>query len=320
MSHLESDLTAVLGVSFMEECRRYVRNDHPNDIKPKDVKHSISMTLENFCANHTVTLKAEKKLPCKDCNAQGVQSITQMCPTCKGSGWLWNNQRQVCGMCKGRGMKILPCTACKGLKATVIENVFKIVVPKGSFNGAKIRLPGKGDNLMNDPNKASDIVCTVIEKPHPKFKRVYNDLYLVKTISYKQAICGCQFSVQHVDRRKLCLTIGAGEVTRPGSYKFAKNQGMPKQNSAKRGNLIILFDVKFPEIMIPSNIPFLNNILPEDKPTEKLHEEHEVCKLVKFDPKEQIYTVPYQQAHAYSDKSPMKTKKFDEIPGSCTSQ
>merc|ERR1712174_162230 len=75
-------------------------------------------------------------------------------------------------------------------------------------------------------------------KEHSLFKRKGADLLLVKELSLNQALCGFKFLVKQLDGRQLCIESKAGEVIKPES---------DGQNPFVKGNLYVLFRVKFPE-------------------------------------------------------------------------
>ena len=93
-----------------------------------------------------------------------------------------------------------------------------------------------------------DVVLLLKEKPHPRFKRVKNDLYFTANISLAQALCGMTVTVPTLDGRT--LPIAVNEVVRPGMQKTVPGEGMPLvADPSRRGNLIISFDIAFPEAL-----------------------------------------------------------------------
>merc|ERR1712157_29745 len=96
--------------------------------------------------------------------------------------------------------------------------------------------------------------------------------FVIQEISLNQALCGFKFVITHLDKRQLCIQSRPGEVIKPegeGTNPFVKvvpEEGMPSRgNPFVRGNLYVLFRVKFPEDNELSNdvIEALRNVLPE---------------------------------------------------------
>lgn len=54
-------------------------------------------------------------------------------------------------------------------------------------------------------------------KEHPEFKRKGDDLFLERTLSLTEALCGFQFSLTHLDGRQLLIKSKPGEIVKPGT-------------------------------------------------------------------------------------------------------
>jgi len=65
---------------------------------------------------------------------------------------------------------------------------------------------------------AGDVVMIVQEQPHAQFKRKGDDLYVSRTISLSDALCGFAMELTHLDGRKLLIKTAAGDVIKPCSY------------------------------------------------------------------------------------------------------
>lgn len=83
---------------------------------------------------------------------------------------------------------------------------------------------------------------------HGQLKRDGNDLFLEKEIALADALCGVQFTVTHLDKRRLRVSSAAGEVISPGTYKCVEGAGMPIPGTGgmRFGDLYIKFSVAFP--------------------------------------------------------------------------
>nr|XP_020454525.1 dnaJ homolog subfamily B member 13 [Monopterus albus] len=86
----------------------------------------------------------------------------------------------------------------------------------------------------------------VRQKNHPLFVRQHNDLFYKAQISLEMALTGFSVDVETLDGRLLCIPIN--DIVHPTYKKTVTGEGMPlSQDPSQRGNLIITFDIQFPE-------------------------------------------------------------------------
>jgi len=183
-----------------------------------------------------------------------------------GPGMMTQMQRQ-CETCKGQGTK---CNYKSERK------VLEVHVEKGMRDDDKVTFRGMSDEVPK--MECGDINFIIKEKDHGLFKRKGADLLAVKEVSLNQALCGFTWRVKHLDGRVLVIKSRPGEIIKPEmntkeSLPFVKvmpDEGMPsKGNPFVKGNLYIMFKVKFPEDNeLPENVlAELKKLLPEpDEP------------------------------------------------------
>lgn len=70
--------------------------------------------------------------------------------------------------------------------------------------------------LLQPDTVTGDIVFILQVKVHPRFKRKYDDLFIERTISLTEALCGFQFILTHLDSRQLLIKANPGEIIKPG--------------------------------------------------------------------------------------------------------
>ena len=139
------------------------------------------------------------------------------------------------------------------------DKVLTINVKPGWKAGTKITFPREGD--QSGHNIPADIVFIIKDKPHPLFKRDGADLRYTAKISLKEALCGCSISVPTVTGER--ITQRFNEVIKPTTTKRIPNQGLPHSKEPhKRGDLIIQFDIKFPDSLPEGSKQILHDILP----------------------------------------------------------
>jgi DnaJ-class molecular chaperone len=129
--------------------------------------------------------------------------------------------------------------------------------------GTKIRFPKAGNELPS--GEAQDVVFVLEEKPHPQFKREDNDLVTTLQIPLVDALTGSGGAriLDTLDGRKIRVSPPAG-VVKPGAETRIVGEGMPirKAGAAKnRGNLVIKWDVVFPDQLTPSQKEGVKKVL-----------------------------------------------------------
>jgi DnaJ family protein A protein 2 len=90
-------------------------------------------------------------------------------------------------------------------------------------------------------------------------KRDGLDLILQKSISLKEALCGFSFSIKFLDSRVFKINNDNGNVICPGYKKIVEGMGMCRED--KIGNLIIIFDIKFPDQLSSEAITTISSVL-----------------------------------------------------------
>jgi len=68
------------------------------------------------------------------------------------------------------------------------------------------------------------------EQPHAMFKRHGDDLYIERTITLSEALCGFKMELTHLDGRKLLITSKPGEVIKPVTYDPFRDTAEGKQD------------------------------------------------------------------------------------------
>eukprot|EP00471_Norrisiella_sphaerica_P002994 CAMPEP_0184482816 /NCGR_PEP_ID=MMETSP0113_2-20130426/4407_1 /TAXON_ID=91329 /ORGANISM="Norrisiella sphaerica, Strain BC52" /LENGTH=184 /DNA_ID=CAMNT_0026862805 /DNA_START=762 /DNA_END=1316 /DNA_ORIENTATION=+ len=159
--------------------------------------------------------------------------------------------------------------------------------------GQVIRCKKQADEMPGEI--PGDVVITIDERPHTKFKRDGFHLRMKKRISLLQALGGFEFEVTHLDNRILHVKSEKGVIYKPGDVKAVLEEGMPiYKDPFKFGNLYIEFVVEFPETVSPELIQALKRIsgapsrliLPQGAQEVKLvsfNEESEMKKFQQFE-------------------------------------
>jgi len=129
---------------------------------------------------------------------------------------------------------------------------------KGVHDGETILIEGEG-NSINDVVKG-DVKLTIRIQDHPVFKRLNNDLIYRKKISLKEALCGFEFDIEHLNGKKLHLNNKSNRtIITPDTKKTIPSLGMDCEG--KIGNLVIEFQIDFPMNLTDEQIQVISDIL-----------------------------------------------------------
>ncbi|VVT46744.1 uncharacterized protein SAPINGB_P001365 [Magnusiomyces paraingens] len=125
------------------------------------------------------------------------------------------------------------------------EKILSITVKPGWKAGTKITYANEGDYIPTD-GTYQDMVFVVEEKPHPRFKRVNNDLEMEIRLSFKEAMTGFSRIVETLDGKK--IKVENKSPIQPGHVIKYPGAGMPisKSSAGEKGNLLITIKVDFP--------------------------------------------------------------------------
>ena len=159
-------------------------------------------------------------------------------------------------------------TGCKipiEIERWVIENNIKVTenetlyvnIPQGIDSNEQIILKGKG-NKVNETN-AGNVKIIINVTNSTEFKRDGLTLTYYKKINLKEALCGFNFEMQHINGKKFKINNEKGTIIPPNFIKKIPNMGMIRDGH--RGNLVINFNVDFPTTLSDKQITELSNIL-----------------------------------------------------------
>jgi len=97
-----------------------------------------------------------------------------------------------------------------------VQETLEVHIPKGAPDGHKINFSEKADEIPD--GEAGDVVFVLNEQPHAEFKRKGDDLYIERSISLTEALCGFNMELKHLDGRTLIIKSKPGDVIKPCKY------------------------------------------------------------------------------------------------------
>lgn len=141
------------------------------------------------------------------------------------------------------------------------EKILTINVKPGWKAGTKITFPKEGDQI---PGKVpADIVFIIRDKPHTNFKREGSDIKYTAKITLKEALCASgHLKVPTLLGEVIPISI-QNEVIKPTTVKRLQGRGLPyPKEPTKRGDLIVNFDIVFPDNLSKNAREILIDVLP----------------------------------------------------------
>lgn len=130
-------------------------------------------------------------------------------------------------------------------------------IPEGIDDNEIIVLREKG-NVLSETNKG-DIKLFVKIINDTEFKRQGMNLHYKKKISFKESLCGFKFKFSFVDGREFTIDNTGGKIIQPGFNKMIQGLGMVRGKA--KGNLIIEFEIEYPDILTEEQRTALSKIL-----------------------------------------------------------
>lgn len=143
----------------------------------------------------------------------------------------------------------------QGMKVFESETIY-VTIPKGIDEGELILLKDKG-NIINETCKGDIKVFVKIENDSI-FKRAGLDLVLEKSITLKDALCGFSFEITYINGKSYTLNNNTGNIIPHGFRKIIPNMGLERDQH--KGNMVVEFNVQFPEKLSESVIDSLKKI------------------------------------------------------------
>jgi len=141
---------------------------------------------------------------------------------------------------------------------TIETETLYVNIPQGIDDNEMIIIQDKG-NIVND-NFRSEVKIGIQIINNTEFKRQGLDIIYNKKISLKEALCGFSFEMLHLNGKRLCLNNQTNPtVIKPNFKKIVPNMGMNREHSV--GNMIIDFEIEFPDIVSQEQIDILNSVL-----------------------------------------------------------
>ena len=212
----------------------------------------INLDFEEAIFGCEKQIKVNVSETCDACDGEGGFD-SETCSTCHGSGTVTSQQRSLfgsfmtrttCPDCNGEGKTYRrKCSKCNGRGRIMKEKILNVTIPSGVDNGNRLRLSGKGEAGSNGgPN--GDLYLEFSIQSHEFYQRDDDDIYLKVPITVSEAALGCKKTIPTL-YGNIKMTIPAG--TNTGDKQRIKDKGVNNSTTKHKGDMYVVFDVKFPE-------------------------------------------------------------------------
>ncbi|XP_054161984.1 dnaJ homolog subfamily B member 4-like isoform X2 [Oppia nitens] len=149
--------------------------------------------------------------------------------------------------------------AADGRTAKKEDKVLTINVRPGWKAGTKVTFQREGD--QSGTAIPADIVFIIKDKPHPVYKRDGIDLKYTAKITLREALTGCKVNVPTLTGDIVPLRIN--DIVKPTTARRIPGHGLPHaKDTEKRGDLVVTFDIKFPDYLTEPTKQILTDCLP----------------------------------------------------------
>jgi molecular chaperone DnaJ len=224
----------------------------PEQQRGRDLETEISLSFDQAVNGAQVSVSVPKAERCTTCHGSGAKPGTApiTCPRCEGRGVDAESQgffsiSQPCPQCGGAGQIIEdPCPTCGGSGLTKQTKRYKVNIPAGVKDGARIRLAGKGEAGPRGGPPGDLFVVTRVSAS-PVFKRLDGgNLEVAVPITIAEALRGATIEVPTLDGTKK-IKVPAG--TKHGTIQRLRGEGPPKPRGNGHGDIRYRLEIDVPK-------------------------------------------------------------------------
>ncbi|AOV07910.1 molecular chaperone DnaJ [Sporosarcina ureilytica] len=234
------------------------RRQDPNaPRKGNDLQYTMTIDFMEAVFGKETEIEIPRDENCGTCDGSGAKKGTspKTCTHCHGSGEISITQdtplgrmvnRRACHHCAGTG-KIIPekCTTCRGAGSVQKSVKIKVTIPEGVDDGQQLRVSGQGEPGVNG-GPTGDLYIVFRVRPHEKFIREDDDIYLELALTFPQAALGDEIEVPTV-QGNVNLKIPAG--TQTGTRFRLRGKGVKNVHGRGIGDQHVIVKVMTPKKM-----------------------------------------------------------------------
>lgn len=208
----------------------------------------VTYVRQVLCMNHKECTKSDSS-----CHGPGVRIRQQQI----APGFVQQVQvRDESCVARGKSWK-KGCAGCPKGQTQSEEVKLTVDIVPGMKDGDTISFGEVADEKVG--HSAGDLIVHIQAIPHQFYTRQGDDLKITLKVGLLDALVGFETSVQQVDGREVSLI--KPTVTSHGEVQRVKGQGMPKKNGNGLGDLLITWEVTFPEAVTDAQKVLLRQAL-----------------------------------------------------------
>jgi molecular chaperone DnaJ len=217
-----------------------------------DLHQTVTLAFEEAARGGQRSMAVTRQEHCHTCAGVGRLNVAETrCQHCYGSGVIKSARGHMvfskpCAQCGGSGRhRETRCQTCGGAQIEVRTEALTIDVPPGLADGARIRIPGKG-NVGRNGGETGDLFIIVKVLPHPLFTREGDDLHLSVPIAIHEAALGAKIEVPSLEGTAR-LRVPPG--TQSGQRFRLRERGIVSPRDGRRGDLVVEVKLVLPRML-----------------------------------------------------------------------
>ena len=244
------DLGDIFGGVFGRGARGTARR--PQAQRGADIEAVVNVSFEDSLKGIQTQIPVELETACRECGGTGAQPGTTpiICPECNGRGVKAESQglfslSQPCPRCRGNGTVIeQPCAKCHGTGRERRTKRYSVKIPAGVKDGTRIRLKGKGEpGAAGGPPGDLNVITRVA--PSPTYQRRGEaDLVVEVPVSFPTAALGGKVDVP-TPEGPVSLKVPAG--SEDGKLLRIKGRGAPRLKGGGKGDVLARLRIQVPK-------------------------------------------------------------------------
>jgi molecular chaperone DnaJ len=223
----------------------------PEQQRGRDLETELSLSFDQAVNGAQVSVTVPKAERCTTCHGSGAKPGTApvACPRCEGRGIDAQSQgffsiSQPCPQCGGGGQVIEdPCPTCGGSGLTRQTKRYKVKIPAGVKDGARIRLAGKGEAGPRGGPPGDLYVITRVQSSPVFRRRDGGNLEVTVPITIAEAIEGATVEVPTLRGSK---RIRVSPGTQHGTVQRLRGEGPPRAGKGERGDIYYRLEIEVP--------------------------------------------------------------------------
>ena len=253
-----------------------------------DLRYVLTLDLEEAVRGCNPNIKIPALVQCDECKGTGAKKGTSPidCVQCGGLGQVSARQgifsiQQTCPRCRGQGKIISdPCSSCRGQGRVEEQKTLSVKIPPGVDSGDRVRLSGQGEAGTNG-GPSGDLYVQVEVRAHNIFERQAENLYCDVPLNFVDAALGGELEVPTLNGR-VTLKIPAETQTGRQFRLRGKGVNVSQVRSGGTGDLYCRVIIETPVSLTDKQKDLLREFARESSEKQRPHESGWFDKVKRF--------------------------------------